>query len=47
MIDNRLKIEITQLKLIVSAAELLNFNSIIIRFIKSGSRCSLGCMGDL
>jgi hypothetical protein len=47
MIDNRLKSEITQLKLIVSAAELLNFNSILTRFIKSGSRYNLGCMGEL
>ena len=47
MIDKRLRIEIAQSELIISVAELLNFDSSITRFIKSGSRCSLGCMGDL
>ena len=47
MIDKRLRSEIAQSELIISVAELLNFDSSITRFIKSGSRCSLGCMGDL
>jgi len=47
MIDKRLRCEIAQSELIISVAELLNFDSSITRFIKSGSRCSLGCMGDL
>jgi hypothetical protein len=47
MIDKRLRCEIAQSELIISVAELLNFDSSTTRFIKSGSRCSLGCMGDL
>jgi hypothetical protein len=47
MIDKRLRCVIAQSELIISVAKLLNFDSIITRFIKSGSRCSLSCMGEL
>jgi hypothetical protein len=47
MIDKRLRWEITQNELIISVAKLLNIDSIITRLIKFGSRCSLGCMGEL
>ncbi len=43
MIDKRLRCEIAQSELIISVAELLNFDSSIISLIKSGSKCSLGC----
>jgi len=45
MIDKRLRNEIAQCKLMISDAESLHFYRSITRFIKSGSRCSLGCMG--
>ena len=45
MIDKRLRNEIAQCKLIISATEPLHFNSSITRFIKFGSMCSLGCPG--
>ena len=47
MIDRRLRNEIAQCKLMISDAESLHFYRSITRFIKSGSRYSLGCMGDL
>jgi hypothetical protein len=47
MIDKQLRCGIALSELIISVAELLNFDSSITRFIKSGSRCSLGCMGEL
>jgi len=47
MIDKQLKSEIAQHKLLISAAELLYFYSSTNRFIKSGSKCSLGCHGVL
>jgi hypothetical protein len=47
MIDKRLRNEIAQCKLMISDAESLHFYRSITRFIKSGSRCSLGCMGEL
>ena len=47
MIDKRLRCEIAQIELIISVAELLNYNSSITRFIKSGNECSLGCPGGL
>jgi hypothetical protein len=37
MIDKRLIFEIAQSELIISVAELLNFDTSIARFIKSGS----------
>jgi len=45
MIYKQLSGEIVQRKLVISAAESLHFYSSITRFIKFGSRCSLGCMG--
>jgi hypothetical protein len=45
MIDKRLRSEIAQCKLIISAKEPLHFNSSITRFIKFSSKCSLGCSG--
>jgi hypothetical protein len=45
MIDKRLRSEIVQRKLIISAEEPLHFESSITRFIKSGSMCSLHCLG--
>jgi len=39
--------EIAPRKLIISVAEHLHFYSTINSFVKSGSRCSLSCMGDL
>ena len=45
MIDKQLRCEIAQSELIISVAKLLNFDSSITRFIKSGSRCSLSCIG--
>ena len=39
MIDKRLRNEIAQCKLIISAVALLHFDSIITRFIKSSSEC--------
>ncbi len=45
MIDKQLRSGIAQRKLIISAAELLYFYSSTNRFIKSGSKCSLGCPG--
>jgi hypothetical protein len=45
MIDTRLTSEIAQRKLIISAVALLHFDSSITRFIKSGSKCNLGCPG--
>jgi hypothetical protein len=47
MIDKRLRNEIAQCKLIISGAEHLHFYSTINSFVKSGSKCSLGYMGDL
>ena len=45
MIDNRFKFEIARHKLINSAAETLNLDRAITRFIKSGSKCSFRCLG--
>jgi|WetSurSiteA1Bulk_404760.scaffolds.fasta_scaffold272357_1 hypothetical protein len=45
MIDKQLRSGIAQRKLLISAAELLYFYSYTNRFIKSGSKCSLGCHG--
>jgi uncharacterized protein (DUF1778 family) len=47
MIGKRLRCEYAQRKLIISAAELLHFDSCITRFIMSGSRCSIHCLGGL
>jgi hypothetical protein len=47
MIDKRLRSEIAQRKLIISAAEPLHFDSSTTRFITSGSRCSIHCLGGL
>jgi hypothetical protein len=47
MIDKRLRNQITQLKLIISVAELLNFDSSITRFIKYGSKYACAALGDL
>ena len=47
MIVKRLRSEIAQRKLIISAAEPLNFDSPITRFIKFGSKCNLRCPGGL
>ena len=41
MVGKRLRCEIAQSELIISVAKLLNFDSIITRFIKSGSMCIL------
>jgi hypothetical protein len=45
MIDKRLKSEKPQRKLITSAAEHLHLDSSNTRFIKSGSMCSIRCLG--
>jgi hypothetical protein len=45
MIDKRLRYEIAQCKLMILDTESLHFDSSIISFIKSGSRCNLGCFG--
>ena len=45
MIDKRLRSEITQCELSYSSAGPLHFDSSIIRYIKSGSPCSLHCLG--
>jgi hypothetical protein len=45
MIDKRLRSEIAQRKLIISAAGPLHFDSSIIRYIKSGSKCNFRCPG--
>jgi hypothetical protein len=47
MIDKRLRNENAQRKLIISAAEPLNFDNPMTRFIMSGSRCSIHCLGGL
>jgi hypothetical protein len=47
MIVKQLRSEIDQHKLIILAAEPLHFDSYITRFIKSGSKCSLGCSGGI
>jgi hypothetical protein len=47
MIDKRLRNEIAQRKRIISAEEALHLYRSIIRFIKSGSMCILGCPGGL
>jgi hypothetical protein len=47
MIDKRLRCEIAQRELIISVVELLNFDRSTTRFIKSGSKCSFRCLGDL
>jgi hypothetical protein len=47
MIDKRLRNEIAQCKLIISVAESLHFYRSIIRFIKSGSKDSIRCIGGL
>ena len=43
MIDKRLRSENAQRKLIISAAEPLDFDNLITRFIKSGSKCNFRC----
>jgi hypothetical protein len=45
MIDKQLRSGIARHKLINSAAETLNLDRAITRFINSGSKCSLGCPG--
>jgi hypothetical protein len=45
MIDKQLRNEMAQCKLMISDAESLHFYRSITRFIKSGSVCSLGCLG--
>ena len=47
MIDKRLRNQITQLKLIISVAEFFISDRSIISLIKSGSKCSLGALGEL
>jgi hypothetical protein len=47
MMGKLLSSEIAQCKLIISGAEHLHFYSTINSFVKSGSKCSLGYMGDL
>jgi len=47
MIDKRLRNENAQRKLIISAAEPLNFDNPMARFIKAGNMCILGCLGEL
>jgi len=47
MIDKRLRSENAQRKLIISAVKPLYFDNPITRFIKSGSKCNLGCPGGL
>jgi hypothetical protein len=47
MIDKRLRCEIAQSELIISVAELLNFDSSITRFIKYGSKYACAALGDL
>jgi hypothetical protein len=47
MIDKRLRSEIAQCKLIISAADHLHFDSRTTKTIKSGSKCSLVTLGDL
>jgi hypothetical protein len=47
MMGKLLSGEIAPRKLIISVAEHLHFYSTINSFVKSGSRCSLRCMGDL
>ncbi len=43
MIDKRLRSENAQRKLIIFAAEPLNFDNPMTRFIRAGSKCSLRC----
>ena len=45
MIDKLLRIKIAHRKLLISAAERLHFDSSITRVIKSGSKCSICCLG--
>ena len=45
MIDKRLRSEITQCELSYSSAGPLHFDSSIIRYIKSGSKCNFRCPG--
>ena len=45
MVGKLVRSEIAQRKLIILAVEALHFESSITRFIKSGSKCSLGCPG--
>ncbi len=45
MKDNRLKVEIAQLERAISAADPLHLDSPTTRVIKSGSKCSLRCLG--
>ncbi len=45
MIDKQLRSEIALRKPTISAAEPLNFDNPIARFIKSGSMCNLLCLG--
>jgi hypothetical protein len=47
MIDKRLRSENAQRKLIISAAEPLNFDNPITIIIKFGSKCSLVVLGVL
>jgi len=47
MIDKRLRNEIAQCKLMISAAESLHFYRSITRFIKFGSKCNIRRLGGL
>ena len=47
MMGKLLSSEIAQRKLSNLAVRPLHFDRFTTRFIKSGSRCSLSCMGDL
>ena len=47
MIDNQIRSEIAQRKLIISVAEHLHFYRSITRFIKSGSKCNFRRPGGL
>jgi hypothetical protein len=47
MIDKRLKNEIVQRILIISAVSTLHFDKFNPRNIEFGSKCSLGCPGGL
>jgi hypothetical protein len=47
MIDKRLRNEIAQCKLMISAADPLHLDRSTTRFIKSDSKCSFRCPGEL
>jgi hypothetical protein len=47
MIDKQLRRKLAQRKLIISATELMHFDSCSTRFIKSGSKCNFRCLGVL